>query len=230
METITSLQTGPLGVNTYIIPLAGHAVIIVDPAACTFTHDETKITDWLREHQKSPIGIFITHGHFDHITGLPVLKNVYPECRIVIHKDDAAALGSTTIPSQIAALKTMGLEQLLPALQHIPAEDLTVSGNELLNTVFTGNYEKEIKTVLSQWKVIHTPGHSKGSVCLYNAVQKELISGDTVFYHSYGRTDLGGDENEIIRSLVMLKGIIHPDTIVYPGHDYYGFTFAENFR
>ncbi len=229
MEKLTVLQTGPLGVNTYIIPLAQDAVIVADPAACAFSHDETKITDWLTEHRKIPAVIFITHGHFDHITGLPALKKAYPHCPAAIHRDDAHALGSTAGQSQISALGTMGLGQLEAALQHIPAADITFSGGETLDAVVKDCRKNDVKNALAQWKIIHTPGHSKGSVCLYSEKRKELISGDTLFYRSCGRTDLGGDENAIIRSLVTLRETLPPDTRVYPGHDYYGFTLADAF-
>ena len=80
---------------------------------------------------------------------------------------------------------------------------------------------------MSQWKVIHTPGHSPGSVCYYNEKEKLLISGDTLFdYGGYGRTDMiGGDEALIQKSLSELKRIVKSGTKVYPGHDSFGFLF-----
>jgi hydroxyacylglutathione hydrolase len=228
VEELTVLHTGPLGVNTYIVPLTMDTVVIIDPAACAFTNDETKITDWLRVHNKTPAGIFITHGHFDHITGLPALKKEYPQCSVAIHKDDANALGSTSARSQSSALGAMGLEQFTAALEGMPAADVTFSDRETLDTVFTGN-DTGTAYALSKWKIIHTPGHSRGSVCLYSESGKKLISGDTLFYRSCGRTDLGGNEDEMMHSIAMLRKMIPPETVVYPGHDYYGFTFAENF-
>ena len=75
------------------------------------------------------------------------------------------------------------------------------------------------------WKVLHTPGHTPGSICLYSAVENALISGDTLFdYGGYGRTDLaGGDEAQIIKSLAYLRENIPAGTLVYPGHDSFGF-------
>ena len=71
------------------------------------------------------------------------------------------------------------------------------------------------------WRVIHTPGHTPGSICLYNAAEKALISGDTMFaYGGYGRTDMyGGDEARIRHSLALLQERIPAGTHVYPGHD-----------
>lgn len=88
--------------------------------------------------------------------------------------------------------------------------------------------EPELKASLVQWKVLHTPGHTKGCVCFYNESEKILLSGDTVFYHSWGRTDLeGGDEGQMMKSLVYIKNNVVPDAKVYPGHDYNGFMLAE---
>jgi hydroxyacylglutathione hydrolase len=227
MEELTILHTGPLSVNTYILPLAEDTVLIVDPAACSFTGDEDKITGWLREHGRRPAGIFVTHGHFDHITGLGALKRAYPSCPVAIHTDDAQALGSNSVPSQISFLPALGLEGIETALQDVPAADIVFQGGETLDMIYTGGYDEKTRAALSEWKIIHTPGHSKGSCCLYNAGQKKLISGDTFFYRSYGRTDLGGNENEMIHSLALLKKILPPDTTVYPGHDYYGFLLSD---
>ncbi|MBP3709222.1 MAG: MBL fold metallo-hydrolase [Treponema sp.] len=224
MESLVVLNTGPLGVNTYIVPLAKDAVLIVDPAACTFTDDETKITGWLDEHKKRPAGIFLTHSHFDHITGLAVLKKAFPDCAIAVHKSEACMLNGE------AQVASFGLRQLAAAFQDMPRADKTVAGGETLDAVFTDERDAEVAAALSQWKILHTPGHSTGSLCLYNAERGELISGDTVFYRSYGRTDLpGGDEAAIHKSLLTLKETLPRDTRVYPGHDYYGFPLSENY-
>jgi len=123
METLTILRTGPLGVNTYILPLAGNAVCIVDPAACSLTRDETEITGWLAEHKKEPSAVVLTHGHFDHILGLGVLKRAYPACPIAIHKADASSLGGSSPSSQIESLRLMGLEAVADALRDMPPPD-----------------------------------------------------------------------------------------------------------
>lgn len=226
MEKLTLLHTGPLGVNTYIIPLAENSVLVIDPAACALTRDENAVTGFLSEHSLIPAGIVITHGHFDHITGLKTMKKAYPDCRIAIHKNDAAALGTTAPEAQHTALSNLGMEKLYSALTNMPQADVLLNGGETLDSVFTGN-SAAVTKALSLWKVIHTPGHSAGGICLYNAERKELISGDTLFYRSYGRTDIGGDEGQIIHSLVMLKETLPPETRVYPGHEMYGFRLDD---
>ena len=101
MEPLTILRTGPLDVNTYIVPLAGDAVYVVDPAACALSGDETEIIDRLTERKKTLRAVVLTHGHFDHILGLRVLKRAYPACLIAIHKADAHLLGGSSPSPQI---------------------------------------------------------------------------------------------------------------------------------
>ena len=85
----------------------------------------------------------------------------------------------------------------------------------------------QVFETFANWSVIHTPGHTKGSCCFYNAQEKILISGDTVFFRSYGRTDLyGGSQAEIIKSIEKIKKITAEETLVFPGHDYAGFNLS----
>ena len=90
------LHTGILSVNTFIVHLVDNFVFIVDPAGSKFSYDEQKLVDYLQEKNLVPIAVFLTHGHFDHIMGVSLLKNKWPEIKIAIHQDDADCIGSNS--------------------------------------------------------------------------------------------------------------------------------------
>lgn len=241
---IDSLQTGPLEVNTYIVPLAGQAVLIVDPAACSYSGDEKSIVEYLDEHDLVPIGVLLTHGHFDHVCGLKPLRAAYPKIPVAINKGDADCIGENSAFTQGNSLDELEFDredELHENLANLPAADFLVEDGDTLDkffapeyvlSAFTGDKAPDVEACLnelSHWKILHTSGHSAGSVCYYNASQGVLISGDTVFYQSYGRTDLrGGSEAEIKESLVRLFEELPSETLVYPGHGTYGFELSVN--
>ena len=126
-------------------------------------------------------------------------------------------------------------------LSELPEPDFLLKDGDTLDSVFkaecvagafTGDEVPDFEAVLnslSHWRVISTPGHTKGSVCFYNESEKALISGDTVFYQSYGRTDLpGGSESQMQKSLAKIFETLPKDVLVYPGHGAYGFELGSN--
>ena len=83
---------------------------------------------------------------------------------------------------------------------------------------------------MEDWQIIESPGHTEGSVCIYNRKENILLSGDTVFYHSWGRTDFeGGSESKMQESLKKIYKNVEKTALVFPGHDRYGFRIEENF-
>lgn len=235
MGKIFCLNTGALEVNTFIAEISEHLVFIVDPAACDETGDENLITGWLNQNKKIPVGIFLTHGHFDHITGIPAIKNIFPTCTVAIHKDDACMFDKSHAYSSYQMVRDFGIRSMVSAVEKLEMPETTFSGGETLDKIFDVQADlsaEEIssaKESLEYWKIIHTPGHSLGSCCVYSAKEKSLISGDTLFYRSWGRTDLaGGNEVDIYKSLELLRTTLPPDTKVYPGHDRYGFLLSES--
>ena len=132
--------------------------------------------------------ILLTHGHYDHTTAVPELHQALPQVEIYIHKADANGAGS----------------RLFPLAGQIPDLKFYDEGNALTLGELT-------------IQVLHTPGHSKGSVTL--KVGDVLFCGDTLFAGSCGRTDLaGGSYEEIMASLKKL-GELPGDYHVCPGHD-----------
>lgn len=135
--------------------------------------------------------IILTHCHYDHSGGTGEVAKACSS-KIAIHKDDAQLLGSSSASASDFFGKTA------PSI--IP--DILLKGGE----VFGG------------LEVIHTPGHTPGSICLYDAGSKSLFSGDTVFQDgSFGRTDLyGGSMEQLIESI---KRLTYLDiSVMYPGH------------
>ena len=140
--------------------------------------------------------IYLTHCHGDHILGVEELKN---KCggKILIHRFDAEGLNNSDI--NLSPYIVVG-EIELEADSRVDDGDLIHLGD-------------------LQFKVIHTPGHTKGGTCLYCEKEKCLFSGDTIFRGTWGRTDLPTSNRvEIMDSIVNKLMILPEDTIVYPGH------------
>lgn len=138
--------------------------------------------------------IILTHGHGDHIGAVPLLKQ-YTKAQVLIHEGDADMLRNSkkNLSAMIANVKI-----------ELDADHL-IKDKEVLKI---GNTELE---------VIHTPGHSKGSICIKSG--DHIFSGDTLFACSIGRTDLeGGSFDEIIHSIKNKLLIYSDETKVYPGH------------
>jgi len=227
--TIDVIHTGPLGVNTYIVALGGSAVFIVDPAACEFCGDQFVITRYLEEHHFVPVAIVLTHGHFDHVAGLNRMRLCYPSVPIAINKNDAPYIGKNSGIFQQASLSCMNFEEFVPQVSNLPEPTEFLCDDKTLGDTFALGATTQTGEQFAKWKIIHTPGHTPGSVCLYNEEEKIPISGDTVFFESYGRTDLpGGSEGDMMRSLEKIKQKVAPSTRVFPGHGECGFLLEQN--
>ena len=209
------IRTGFFSVNTLVVPLEGKACFVVDPAACSGSGDKNKIIDYLRDKKLDCKAIILTHSHFDHITGIAQLKQAFPNAKIAIHKEEMSELVNPPGPMGEAVIRFFGSMELIQAVSEQPPADVALYDGATLDSVVGPNLGAE------NWKVISTPGHTPGSICIYNQKENELISGDTIFaYGGYGRTDMaGGDEAQIMHSLAILRETIPSGTHVYPGHD-----------
>jgi hydroxyacylglutathione hydrolase len=186
---------GPLQANSYVVIFENDAFII-DPCV------PLEILDLEGLHVR---GIFCTHAHFDHI----IEANHYREqlgCMIMVHEMDISAMkdsevnGSDSMSSRIVVSEPL-----------YPLRD---------NDVLTAqDFEMDEKNPFSI-TVMHTPGHTRGSICLLFAVNdcdNVLFSGDTIFAGTVGRTDLGGSMPDMIQSIRRISRL--PDNVrIYPGH------------
>lgn len=135
--------------------------------------------------------ILLTHGHFDHILAVEDMQKEFG-VDVYIHARDAANLSDPA------------LSLYDPSVATLPAP------TEIKYRMYGDSFEN--------YRVIHTPGHTPGSICLYDPSEGVLFSGDTLFRAGFGRTDLaGGSMSEMISSVRALFEL-PPETVVYPGH------------
>lgn len=138
--------------------------------------------------------ILLTHGHFDHVMGVNYFRKKY-DCKALIHEADVPLLNSMD-----KFVKEFGMPSV---------EIQKVDGYINENRVITFG-ENEIK-------VIHTPGHTPGSVCFL--IEDKLFTGDTIFYETVGRTDLAGGSFSQLKSSINEKIFTLDENIeIYPGH------------
>jgi len=166
--------------------------VIIDPAG-----EEDKILALIQTHGFKVKYILNTHGHSDHVLGNPKLKEVFnvPVC---MHEADERFFSDPAVREKSS--KELGLPPPDPADIRLKDDDIVEVGT--LNI-----------------KVIHTPGHTPGSVCYL--VDGNLFCGDTLFVGAVGRTDLiGGSLETLLESLEKRLITLPKDTIVWPGHNY----------
>ena len=184
---VLSLMVGPIMTNCYILcDEEAKVCAVIDPG-----DEPERIAAMIASSGCTPTMILLTHGHFDHYTGVAGLLEKWPELPVYIHRADA--------------VDGAGGELRFPRLgeknqrYYKEGDKLTVGGLTL--------------------DVLETPGHSQGSVCLLVEGQRVIFAGDTLFRCSCGRCDFpGGDYRAMLRSLGRL-GRLEGQYTVYPGHD-----------
>ena len=187
---IQPVSCGMIQENAYIVSAEGRAdCVVVDPG-----DEAPKLKRMLGERRVG--AILLTHGHFDHIMAAGALAADF-DAPVYVGAEDAEMLNDASINGYA---DLMGVNRSdWPAITSKPyGESLSVCGLD--------------------FDVIPTPGHSKGSVCLYLKDGGALFSGDTLFRAGYGRLDLhGGNVNDMIRSLKTVFAL--PGEVkVWPGH------------
>ncbi len=183
---------GPLACNCSVIgDETTHEAMVIDPG------DEIEqIMEIVRRHGLTVKQIVVTHGHIDHVGGAMKLKRL-TGAPILLNQHDYDLLKTA---DQVAAWLGMAPPGKIDIDQDL-SQGATVSAGDL------------------KASIMHTPGHTEGSVCLYFAPQQKLIAGDTLFAGSIGRTDLpGGNFRKIIQSLKGPLMSLPDETIVVPGH------------
>lgn len=201
---LKQLTVGSMGVCCYIIGCSKtNRCAIVDPGG-----DEDKILKEVEDSGLTIDAIIATHGHPDHVCGNRIIKEA-SGADIIMHEIDEEFFAKPEVQNYFSML---GLEASPPA-------DRTVKHGDIIKIG-----EEEIK-------VIHTPGHTPGGMCLYGGT--DLITGDTLFVGGIGRTDFpGGSYDELISSIKDQLLILPGETAVWPGHGYGGSrsTLAEEAR
>ena len=177
--------------NTYLV----YDEITFDGALIDVASNLDKIKEFVENLNIKLKYLILTHCHADHMTSLKEVKKLYPNIKILIHELDAEGLTNSEI----------NLSNYLETEPNFVEADIILKDGDIISV---GNLKL---------KVIHTPGHTAGSISVI--VEDALFSGDTLFKRCYGRTDFPtGNTLDMMKSVKKLLEL-PANTIVYPGHE-----------
>lgn len=192
MAVTESFVIGPVGTNVYVVyDEARREAVVVDPA-----DRGADIYEAITNAGLSVAGILLTHGHFDHISGVNELRSK-SGCRVYASADEKELLSDPKLNESVG----MGRKEVTVTadVELSDGEKIEIGGLEFL--------------------AISTPGHTAGGMSYYLEADKTLYCGDTLFQHSVGRTDLPtGSMGAIIRSIQDKLFVLPDDVVCYPGH------------
>ena len=188
---IENFVLGPIGTNCYIVTNEEtKECFAVDMAACP-----KEYVNHIKAAGLTMKGLFLTHGHFDHILGIDSFLKEFP------------------VPVYAGVEEQPVLADARLNVASMYGGDYTFTGEEALED------GQELECAGIKIKVLHTPGHTIGGCCYYLPEEKVLFSGDTLFCGSIGRTDLPtGSSSTLVRSVREKLMCLPEETHVYPGH------------
>ncbi len=165
-------------------------MVIVDPAVC-----QNYLVSYVKTNGYIPKAILLTHAHFDHVMGIDEWVKEFG-IPVYLHEEEAEILRNPAL----------NLSQMFGVKYAYSDVKCLKDGDKLTLAGFT-------------FHVIYTPGHTKGGCCYYMADERILISGDTLFYRSVGRSDFPTGDMRVLIQSVREKLFCLPDDVqVYPGH------------
>jgi len=192
---IQSFTFNPFAENTYILYDETHECVIVDPG-CYGTVEEKQLADFIASENLKPVRLINTHCHIDHILGVPFVTSRYG-ISLEIHKGELVVLNYA---GQSGLMFGTPIGKLPEPGGFLQEGDKVTFGNTTLDVFFT-------------------PGHSPASICFYDPVGKQLLSGDVLFKGSIGRTDLpGGDYETLMHSIFDVLMPLDDEVVVCAGH------------
>lgn len=187
---IETITVGAFEVNCFILHGSGDQVLVVDPGG-----DAERIAETLVRQKVSVAAWLLTHGHADHLSALSALVRDFP-APVCMHPLDAGWAFSSR-------------NQILPFYKATAAPDAPI------REIRDGSAWNDAGL---SYTVFGTPGHTPGGVCFYFPEARTLITGDTLFAGSAGRTDLPGGDAGLLTASMKRLGAFTDDVRVYPGH------------
>ena len=185
--------------NCYVVSDDTGECVIIDPCAFYRRHREN-FKYYINKEQLKPVRCLLTHGHYDHLLSCDLVKDeygLYPE----VHPGDKPWIAKAEMKIEEVYGKGNFHHDIVKPQRFLDDGEIIKFGHHEL-------------------KVIHTPGHSPGSVVFYCEEEKAAFTGDTLFRCDIGRSDLMfGWEMDLMQSLKMLTNLLPDDCVIWPGHD-----------
>jgi glyoxylase-like metal-dependent hydrolase (beta-lactamase superfamily II) len=191
---IDCVVLGDFETNCYVLRSVARAkdCVIIDAGL-----GANELIEFLKRRQLNPVAVVLTHGHIDHIAGVAELRRLFQNTKLYVHRLDADMLGDSKM--NLAAM--MGTS-------------LTTCGADVLLEDGVIIEAAELKL-----RVLHTPGHTPGGICLYCEADGVVFTDDALFAGSIGRTDFpGGDTAQLLKGIRQKLLSLPEDTVVHPGH------------
>ena len=193
---IKSFTFNPFQENTFVVYDETKECIIIDPG-CYTEKERTELRRFITSEGLKPVKLINTHCHIDHVLGNKFVSELW-DLELYMNKEDLPLLENA-----VNIGKMYGMEDYegSPYPKHFLAQDDTLTFGE------------------SSFKILFTPGHAPGHICLYSKENNLVIAGDVLFQGSIGRTDLpGGDHGTLINSIITQLFPLPNETQVFCGH------------
>ena len=195
MIKVKKFESRQAGGCCYVVSDETGECVIVDPGFNT-PEEKKAVSEYIAENGLKPVKLLCTHWHYDHVMGNRFITDTYM-VQTYIHPKDKGLLKLTKM-----ICLAFGIQAENPSMDTVDIKDGDV--------ITFGN---------SSLKVMHTPGHTEGSVCFYSERDGLCLTGDTLFAGSIGRTDFpGGDSGKMQMSLKRLVAELPAQCVIYPGH------------